>query len=33
LCEELFMLVGRPYTAKLMLKQSLISLILLFYKF
>jgi len=27
------MLVGRPYTAKLMLKQSLISLILLFYKF
>jgi len=31
LCEELFMLDGRPHIAKLMLKQSLVSLILLVY--
>jgi len=31
LCEELFMLDGRPHIAKLMLKQSLVLLILLVY--
>jgi len=33
LCEELFMLDGRSHIAKLMLKQSLVSLILLVYEF
>jgi len=33
LCEELFMLDGRPHIAKLILKQSLVSLILLVYEF
>ena len=33
LCEELFVLDGRPYIDKLMLKQSLVSLILLVYEF
>ena len=33
LCEELFMLNGEPYIAKLMLKQSLVSLFLLVYEF
>jgi len=31
LCKELFMLDGRPHIARLMLKQSLVSLILLVY--
>jgi len=33
LCEELFMLDGRPHIAKLMLKQSLVLLMLLAYIF
>ena len=33
LCEEIFMLDGRPHIAKLILKQSLVSLILLVYEF
>ena len=33
LCEELFMLDGKPRIGKLMLKQSLVSLILVVYEF
>jgi len=33
LCEELFILDGRPHIAKLMLKLSWVSLILLVYEF
>jgi len=33
LCEEVFILDGRPHMAKLMLKQSLVSLVLLVYEF